>query len=194
VTAPFPDQVGIESHVTNYLPQERAVRAEVQIVDRAGQSFPPGDGLKTTVVARVYNLEEVKQVGTVPRVPLAEGQEVPLTAMLEPRVVTLPLPSMPFGTHAVVAKVYSADDRYRKPFEPSRCYVGQVTFGDLVRIRRSMLEAIYSPTGVGNPMAESEIKGLVQQGAVIAEDDAGQLWIAREVAGGRLDLSQPFSP
>jgi len=173
----------VESHLTEYLAASNQVRAKLWI-----ESLPAGDWLDVVVRARVYNLAEVERLGRLPESPLAEGTDVPTRACSEPTVVDLPLPEMPYGKHAVIAKVYSSDDRYRQTFEPSRCYVGTVVYGlRPVRMRMSDLLAVY--TGINNPLAQDYIRSQVRAGGIEVVDDSGRVCRVREVGG------QPvFSP
>jgi hypothetical protein len=86
---------------------------------------------------------------------------------------------MRFNEYAVVAKVYSDDERYRSPFDPSNCYAGVVRYGvHAVRINLADLEDLYAR--VNNPLAEEEIKSLVRRGLVVAEDEDGNEYFTAE--------------
>ena len=89
-----------------------------------------GDWLNVAVVAKVYDLQEIQRQGRVPDVPLAQGPEVQTRARTDWGVVDLVLPPLQAGEYAVVAKVYSSDDRYRRPFAPSNCYVAVIEMRD----------------------------------------------------------------
>lgn len=183
----LPEKIGIESALEGYLPQPGhpgAVRARFRIDNSEaspGERFEDGDWLKVAIVARVYDRERMERTGLVPEAPLAEGPEVQATARTSWQTVDLPLPQMPLGHHAVVAKVYSADERYRKLFDPSKCYVGIVAFGFVTRVRLADLQAVYAG-GIGNPLAEEEIKRQVRGGGVVAEADDGTLYRAIELS------------
>jgi hypothetical protein len=187
---PF-DKVGVESRISTYLPPRGAsgtpddelqeqvgkVRAEV----RLSAPFPEGDWLAVEIVAQVFDREYVDQYGrTSEDALIAEGPAVAITVRRSRVVVDVPLPPMPYGRHPVVAKVYSVDERYRRLFDPSNCYLETVPFGYLSRIRKADLEDVYR--GIGNPAAEEEIRRLVRAGAVIV-DDEGKALEAREDNG-----------
>ncbi len=185
----LPERIGVESFLEGYLPlpgQPGSVRARFRIDNSEAapaQRFGDGDWLKVSVVARVYDREQVERSGAVPEVPLAEGTEIAATARTSWTVVDLPLPPVPIGHHGVVAKVFSADDRYRKLFDPSKCHLGIVSYGFVTRMKLSDLQSVYAPGGVGNPLAEAEIKRQVRAGGVIAQADNGALLRATEVNG-----------
>lgn len=175
----LPSRLSVESHLLEYLPAQNKVRAKF-LVD----SIPAGEWVEVVVRARVYNLAEVQRRGMVPDTPLAEGAEVPDSARpSEWRVVDLPLPDMPYGKHAVVAKVYSRDQNYKAPFEPSRCYVGSVVYGlRPARMRLADLIAVYQGN-TNNPLAEDYLRDQVRAGLIEVEDDAGQVSSVREEHG-----------
>lgn len=179
----LPETIAIESHVAEYLDPVSAVRARFRVDGSSSSgSFPEGDWLHVVVKARVYSHEDVEAKGYVPDMPVAEGPEVAATARTEWGFVDLPLPSVRYGRYAVVAKVYSADDRYRKSFRPSNCYASRVIFGfRFVRMRLEDLQAVYR--GVGNPVAENEIREMVRTGLIVAEDEKGVEYAASEREG-----------
>lgn len=175
----LPSRLTVESHLLEYLPAQNRVRAKFLVTP-----IPTGEWIDVVVRARVYNLAEVQRRGMVPDTPLAEGGEVPDTARpSEWRVVDLPLPEMPYGKHAVVAKVYSRDRRYEAPFEPSLCYVGSVVYGlRPARMRFADLMAVYEGS-TKNPLAEGYIRDQVRAGLIEVEDDDGQVSSVREEHG-----------
>lgn len=181
----LPEKIGVESDIVEPLPSG-GIRAKFRVAG-GRPAFPEGDWLRVRVCARVYDPAESAQ-----EPPRAEGNEVEATARCEWSVIDLPLPTMLRGEYAVCAKVYSADDRYRKLFEPSRCRLSLVTFGDLIRVDVTVLDDIYKRGGYGNPAAEEEIRRNVRAGAVVAVDESGRLFSASETDNGRLDL-RPLS-
>lgn len=124
--------VGVESDLLSVLRNDTGafvLRAKFKLVDpRPAEAMPQGDFLDVIISARVY-----ESVGVpVPSVPHAEGPPVRRTARVnEWTVVDMELPPVPWRNEGyfVTAKVFSHDDRYRKNFDPSNCWVRQLKFG-----------------------------------------------------------------
>lgn len=186
ISSAVPSKIGIESDITEILADQRLARAKLRIDNsRAGSSpFPEGDWRTVRITARLYDpLTAAK--GSF-ELPLAEGTEVVATARPSTwTVVELPLPHVIRSRYAFLAKVFSDDDRYRQPFDPSHCRVSLATYGELIRIEKSVLEDIYLRGGYGNPAAEEELKRRVRDGIVIAVD-GNTLLRAAESGGGLL--------
>jgi hypothetical protein len=119
----LPEKIGIESHLMAILPA--ALRAKFRIdegsVTGDPARFPGGNWVDVVVAARLYRYADVQGRGTLPDVPWAQGPDVPGKARKEWTVIDLPLPWVEPGRYAVVAKVHSADNEYRRAFDPSRC-------------------------------------------------------------------------
>lgn len=190
MSVPLPETIGIESRIKLYLPPGPAsgqpadapleFAGSVRIEFRITTAFPAGDWVEVEAVARVFDHEYVQRYRRSPENHLAEGQVVPSRARAETTILDIPLPSLPFAHHALQAKVYSRDARYRKLFEPSHCFLAIVPYGFVSRARLQDLRDIYA--GVGNPIAAEEIKRQVRDGAIIGEED-GVLFSTREVNG-----------
>jgi hypothetical protein len=168
---PVPPRIGIESDITEILPDRPIARARFRI-DNSGlgsSPFSEGDWLKVKITARLFSPDDANR-GSFD-LPLAEGAEVESTARPTSwTVVDLPLPRVIRSEFALTAKVFSADERYRQRFDPSNCRISLTTYGDLVRIDKSVLEDIYFRGGYGNPAAEEELKRRVRDGVVVAVD------------------------
>jgi hypothetical protein len=163
------------------------VRAEIHLME----PFPEGDWLAIEVVAQVYDQGYVeKYKRTADHALLAEGAPVPIKARRSKTVVDVPLPPMPFGSHPVVARVNSVDERYRKLFDPSLCFIGVVPYGHLTRIRMTDLEDVYR--GIGNPTAEEEIKRLVRAGSVVVEQGGKLFQVSERDGRPQLDPYRQF--
>lgn len=185
-TAPVPQRIGIESDITEILSERLIARARFRIdnTGAAAEPFPEGDWLRVRVTARLYNPDDANR-GTF-ELPVAEGREVESTARPTTwTVVDLPLPAVLRREYAINAKVFSADERYRKRFDPSNCRVSLTTFGELIRIDKAVLEDIYLRGGYGNPAAEEELKRRVREGVVVAVERS-QLYRASESGGALL--------
>jgi hypothetical protein len=173
-TQPPLDKVGIESQIVEILPDRPVVRARLRITD---QGFPQGDWLRVTVSARLGR--RARQF----RLAARRGHEIEATARsVDWTVVDLPLPHVLRGEYSMVARVFSADDRYRRSFIPSNCRVFRVTCGELVRVGRSVLEDIHSRGGYGNPAAEEQLEKHVRAGVVVATD-GNRIFKAAEASG-----------
>jgi hypothetical protein len=185
--APVPPRIGIESDITEILPDRPIARARFRIDNSGAVSnpFPEGDWLRVKVTARLYSPHDANR-GSFD-LPLAEGVEIESTARATSwTVVELPLPRVIRGEFALTAKVFSADERYRQKFDPSSCRVSLTTYGDLIRIEKSVLEDIYRRGGYGNPVAEEELKRRVRDGVVVAVD--GERLLRAAESGGELHL------
>lgn len=132
---PTRDKVGIQSELTDVFRSDSGraiVRARFR-VDNAttplDQQFQPGDWLEVAIRARVYDPDSVGARMALPEKPRAEGPEEKRTARTEWTAVDLELPPMPRGDYIVVAKVYSVDPTYRRPFDPSNCFAFRVDYG-----------------------------------------------------------------
>lgn len=168
-----PEKIGIESEVLQYLADPPTLRARFRIVPAPGsEPLDEGDWRNVRVVARVFDPDRAQQGDF--ESPLAEGPDVAKAARTTWTPVDLPLPSMPFGGYSVTAKVFSADDRYRKGFEPSLCRVYRLSFGYFLHIDRQIIEDVYRG-GYANPLAEEEIRREVRARRVIVTDGGRQL-------------------
>lgn len=187
VTPPVPATIGIESDITEILTDRPIARARFRI-DNSGPGsapFPDGDWLRVRITARLYDPRDA--AGGSFDLPLAEGTEVVATARsISWTVVDLPLPQVIRSQYALAAKVFSADERYRQRFDPSNCRVSVATYGDLIRIDKTVLEDIYRRGGYGNPAAEEELKRNVREGVVVAVD--GETLLRAAESGGVLRL------
>lgn len=167
----LPPKIGIESEIAEILPGRPIARARLRIDNSEAGSlpFPEGEWLRVRVTARLYSPADAKRGAF--ELPLAEGAEVEATARSTSwTVVDLPMPSVTRGEYAITAKVFSADEHYRQKFDPSRCRLALTTYGDLIRIDKTVLEDIYRRGGYGNPVAEEQLKRHVREGVVVAVD------------------------
>ena len=121
----LPESFGVEARLQEHDPDRGLVWASYKLLP----PFPTNDWLEVSVQARVYNKSDVLRLGGVPDTPVAEGPEIDVRARTEQGMVPLPLPPRYVSEWAVVPKVRSVDPRFRKPFEPSRCYVGLLRYG-----------------------------------------------------------------
>jgi hypothetical protein len=186
------DRVGIESDIVEILADRAVARARLRIDNSQSRSspFPDGDWLKVAVSARLYDPRDAERGGF--DLPLAEGIEIEATARTNPwTVVDLALPPVLRREYAMAAIVFSADARYRKKFDPSNCRLVRLTYGELVRIDRAVLEDIYLRGGYGNPLTEEELKKQVRAGMVVATD--GERLLRATEANGKLHL-EPIGP
>lgn len=176
----LPD-VGVESEFVEFIPDTRAVRFRYRLIDgTGGDAFPAGDWLEVSISVQTFDPDAARRADVSS--PRAMGPEVSATARTHWSVVDLPIPVVAVGEHAFAAKVFSADDRYRKPFSPSKCWVYRATFGEYQRIDLQTLRDAYAGS-TGNPLAEEEIRSEVREGHVAAVDEHGVLFRAREQDG-----------
>jgi len=182
---PVPD-IGVESMITTTLPNGAGVRARFRLSSSRAAPFPAGDWRAVRISARVFDPQDVQR-----DTPLGEGAAKDAVARTDWSVVDLELPPMLRGRYSVQAKVYSADDRYRRLFMPSNCRPALVEFGDRLRVDRSILEDVYA-SRTGNPLAEEQIRRHVRGDQVEAVDEQGRRFRATEVEG-RIDF-EPLGP
>ncbi len=182
----LPEKIGVESNLVEFLQDRRTVRARYRLVRSFGQpEIPPETRVRVSITTRVFDYHEIERRKLVPDEPLAEGPAVKGHATSEPQLVDLKLPAMPLGTYSVAAKVRVLDE-HPKAFDPSNCFLGVVTYGELRGIKLETVQAIYG-SQFGNPLAEDEIRRRLRAGPILVADEDGRSFWAQE-REGRLDL------
>jgi len=185
---PCPQQVGIESDVLDLLPDPPLARARIR-VDNEGvaERFPDGDWLNVRVSARLFDPQAAQQ-GRFDE-PVAAGPELEATARADSwTLLDLPLPPVVLREYSLAAKVLSADDRYPRPFSPSKCRLVRARFGSFVRLGRAEFEGLFRTAPAGNPAAAAEIRRWVRDGVVLVED-GGRWFRVEETESGDVQLA-----
>jgi hypothetical protein len=119
-------KVGIESDILEVFADRRIARARIRI-DNSGAAtarFPEGDWLRVSVSACLHDPSDPNRAEEA---LLAQGEEIEAKVRAELwTIVDLPLPWIVLGGYLISARVFSADGRYRRPFDPCRCRVSHV--------------------------------------------------------------------
>lgn len=186
-------EIGIESDVVELLPEPALARARLRIdnSEARGQPFPEGRWLTVKVSTWLFE-PTAAQEGRFDE-PIAAGPEIDAVARAGSwTYVDLPLPYVFRREYLLMARVFSADPDYPRLFSPSRCRVYRATFGNVLRVEKTVLDDVYEHRGYGNPGAEAELRRWVQEGAVVVEDE-GRLFRAVEGDGGRSVRYEPFT-
>lgn len=187
----FPQSIGVESEIRDFkeVPDTPGnIIVAFRLIDsplESEQALSESEQLKVRLVAQVYDYELVERFKRVPEIALAVGQEIHASASKTFDTVELPLPTIPYGRYSIVGKVYSADERYVRKFDPSKCFAYSITYGEFLKISLPELQDIY--TGVDNPILEDYIRRRVRQGSVLVVLQDNFLMRATEV-NGKLDL------
>lgn len=191
VSKAWPTHIGIESDILRLVPMERLAEVRLRVDNNGAPTpFPVGDWLHVSVAVRLFDPADAER-GRFDE-PLAAGAEAVVVARPDSWThLVLALPRVIRREYAMAAKVYSADERYRELFEPSRCRVVRTTYGDVVRLEQRVLDDIYNHGGYGNPSAEAEIRRLVREGAVVTMD--GTRLVRATELDGQLRL-EPLAP